>query len=208
MKYKRSKQRDGILQLLRKTEIQPTADWLYQELKKEFPNLSFGTINRNLNILIEQNLVQRIPFGSTHDRYEARMPPHYYLICESCGLVQDINLSQYKDINVQAQKMSDFEVLRHRIDFLVYVRNVEGEKVNLNIIKKVLIGIKRNDMVRIVVLRCVALPNRHPSDCRPIYGDNGRGVNCVKRSVKEAILRNICSMLWMFKSFHFLHGVW
>jgi len=117
MKYKRSKQRDRILQLLQQTETHPTADWLYQKLKKEFPNLSFGTIYRNLNILIEQNLVQRIPFGSTYDRYEARMSPHYHLICESCGLVQDFNLPQYKDINIQAQKMSDFEILRHRIDF-------------------------------------------------------------------------------------------
>lgn len=117
MKYKRSKQRERMLELLRRTETHPTADWLYQALKKEFPNLSMGTVYRNLNILVEQKLIQKLPFGSTHDRYEVIKDPHYHLVCDMCGCVQDFDMPHYTEINKQAQKMSRFNISRHRIDF-------------------------------------------------------------------------------------------
>ena len=117
MKYKRSKQRERMLELLGQTEIHPTADWLYQQLKKEFPSLSLGTVYRNLNILVEQKLIQKLPFGSTHDRYEVIKNPHYHLVCETCGRVQDFDMPHYAKINQQAQKVSGFSISRHRIDF-------------------------------------------------------------------------------------------
>jgi Fur family transcriptional regulator, peroxide stress response regulator len=117
MKYKRSKQRASILELLRQTESHPTADLLYQKLKKKFPHLSLGTVYRNLNILVEQGLVEKLPFGSTYDRYEAIKNPHYHLVCQVCGCVEDFNMPYYTEINQQAQRMSGFCISRHRIDF-------------------------------------------------------------------------------------------
>ncbi len=117
MKYKHSKQRDRILELLNETDVHPTADWLYQKLKDEFPSLSMGTVYRNLTILQDQNLVQKLPFGSTHDRYEAKKIPHYHLVCEKCGRVQDFEMPQYAEINEQAQQASGFDITSHRIDF-------------------------------------------------------------------------------------------
>jgi len=117
MKYKRSKQRQRLLELLGQTEIHPSADWLYQKLKKEFPSLSMGTVYRNLSILVEQKRIQKLPFGSTHDRYEAIKSPHYHLVCEHCGSVQDFTMSEYSEINKSAQKMSGFHISHHRIDF-------------------------------------------------------------------------------------------
>jgi len=106
-----------MLEILGQTELHPNADWLYQKLKEEFPSLSMGTVYRNLNILVEQKLIQKLPFGSTHDRYEVRISPHYHLVCEDCGCVQDFVMPQYTEINEQAQKMSGFDISRHRIDF-------------------------------------------------------------------------------------------
>ena len=117
MKYKRSKQRERMMKLLEQTEKHPTADWLYHKLKKEFPSLSLGTVYRNLNILAEQKLIQKLPFGSTYDRYEAKKIPHYHLVCEACGCVQDFTMPHYTEINEQAQKMNGFNISRHRIDF-------------------------------------------------------------------------------------------
>ena len=77
MKYKRSKQRKRMLELLMHTEKHPKADWLSQQLKKIFPSLSLGTFYRYLNILVKQELIQRLPFGSTHDRYEVIKNLHY-----------------------------------------------------------------------------------------------------------------------------------
>ena len=132
MNYKRSKQRDKILELLQKTDAHPTADWLYEKLKTEFPNLSFGTVYRNLNILMEQKLIQKIPFGSTHDRYEAKIDPHYHLVCEKCGLVQDFEMPQYKRINKQAEEKSEFTINRHRIDFFGTCKTCQKKSGNKN----------------------------------------------------------------------------
>ena len=117
MHYKRSKQRKRLLELLGQTGSHPTADWLYQQLKKEFPTLSLGTVYRNLNILVEQKCIQRLPFGSTHDRYERSQNPHYHLVCQVCGCVEDFEMPYDPRMNEQAQAMSQFIISRHRIDF-------------------------------------------------------------------------------------------
>jgi Fe2+ or Zn2+ uptake regulation protein len=117
MNFRKSRQRERILQLLRETNSHPTADWIYSTLKKEIPNLSLGTVYRNLNILADQGHIQKLPFGSAFDRFEAKIAPHYHLVCEKCGLVEDFKMPQYSDINQKAEKMSSFRISRHRIDF-------------------------------------------------------------------------------------------
>lgn len=112
-----SRQRDEILALLRSTTIHPTADWIYQEMKRGFPHLSLGTVYRNLAILVEQGLVRKLESGSTFDRFEARMEPHYHLICSRCGAVNDFDLPVYEEINERAGRMTDFQIQGHKIEF-------------------------------------------------------------------------------------------
>jgi Fur family peroxide stress response transcriptional regulator len=89
--YRRSRQRDRILELLRSTDSHPTANWLYARMRKEFPDLSMGTVYRNIGILVEQGLISRIAFGSTFDRLDAKLVPHYHFICEKCGAIHDLD---------------------------------------------------------------------------------------------------------------------
>lgn len=116
-KYRQSRQRDMILKMLRKTDTHPTVDWIYEKMKKEFPKLSLGTVYRNVSILIEQGLVQRIQSGSTFDRYEANTAVHYHLICERCGKIIDFNMPVNAELEKIASKMTNFKILRHRINF-------------------------------------------------------------------------------------------
>ncbi len=115
--FRQSKQRNRILELLRSTDSHPTADWLYKQIKKEFPRLSLGTIYRNLSILIDQGLVKKIHFGSTFDRFEANTKPHYHLICESCGKILDFKMSIYDNLNKQAKQQTNFTIHYHKIEF-------------------------------------------------------------------------------------------
>jgi Fe2+ or Zn2+ uptake regulation protein len=116
MEYRRSKQRDTILTFLKNTRIHPTADWIYLELKKKIPNISLGTVYRNLQVLEEMGEIQKIP-GENTFRYEAKIDPHYHLICEKCGTMVDFEMPHYELINKDAEKMSAFKIARHRIDF-------------------------------------------------------------------------------------------
>ena len=116
-KYKYSKQRESILDLLQHTGIHPTAAWIYDNLKGEFPDLSMGTVYRNLNILIEQELVKKIDFGSTFDRFDANTSQHYHFICEKCGAIYDLKMPIVYALNNKVKDETNFEVHSHRIEF-------------------------------------------------------------------------------------------
>ena len=90
-KYRNTKQRTRLLELLCSTNTHPTASWLYDQLKPEFPSLSLGTVYRNLGILEEQGLLKRIVFGSTFDRYDGITYPHPHFICTECNNVYDMS---------------------------------------------------------------------------------------------------------------------
>ena len=116
-KYKRSQQRERILELLQSTGRHPTADWVYERLKGEFPNLSMGTVYRNLNILIDQGLIRKIDFGSTFDRFDANIRPHYHFVCERCGSIIDLELPVDDSLNQRVTQATPYAAHRHRIEF-------------------------------------------------------------------------------------------
>ncbi len=117
MKFRRSRQRESILELLRSTKTHPTASWIYDKLKIEFPRLSLGTVYRNLNILTQQGLINKIDCGSTFDRYEARNHPHYHFICEQCGSIFDLNTPVMKNLNNRVSELENITIKRHMIEF-------------------------------------------------------------------------------------------
>lgn len=90
---------------------------MYEKLKGEFPSLSLGTVYRNLNILIEQGLVKKIDFGSTFDRFDAHLEPHYHFICERCGAVLDLEIPVDQALNEHVAASTAYAVHRHRIEF-------------------------------------------------------------------------------------------
>ena len=116
-KYKRSRQRERILSILQHTDTHPTASWLYDELKKEFNNLSMGTVYRNLNILVDQRLVKKIEAGSGFDRFDANIETHYHFICKKCGSIDDLSMTPLKELNAKAEKETGYRVESHRLDF-------------------------------------------------------------------------------------------
>ncbi len=116
-RYKRSKQRERILELLRQTDTHPTADWIYNHLKKEYPKLSLGNVYRNLNILVEQGLIRELNFGSTFDRYDARTDEHYHFICQKCGNIYDLEIPYDSKLDRQVEEMIGGKVRFHQTEF-------------------------------------------------------------------------------------------
>jgi Fur family transcriptional regulator, peroxide stress response regulator len=76
-----------------------------------------GTVYRNLNILIDQDLVKKIHFGSTFDRFEANTQLHHHFICESCGSIIDLALPVDESLNDRIRKETPFTARYHRIEF-------------------------------------------------------------------------------------------
>ena len=116
-KLRPSKQRDRILELLQSTGIHPTAQWVYDRMVKEFPNLSMGNVYRNINILVEQGLIKKIDFGSTFDRFDANISKHYHFVCESCGAITDLHMKYDVTLDEKVNTSTHFHVHTHKIQF-------------------------------------------------------------------------------------------
>lgn len=111
-----SRQRELIYQKLVETDEHPTAEMLYQWLKPENPNLSLGTVYRNLNLLAEEGVIVRMPFPV--ERYDARTHPHPHFRCKACDRVYDMEDLPYDSgLDQAAEQCSGHQVDRHDLVF-------------------------------------------------------------------------------------------
>lgn len=85
-----SRKRQAILETIRETTIHPTAEWVYQTLKPQYPDLSLGTVYRNIAFFKEQGLVIRVSIVNGQERLDGNTSPHSHFICKHCGAVVDI----------------------------------------------------------------------------------------------------------------------
>ncbi|MCI8639536.1 MAG: transcriptional repressor [Coprococcus sp.] len=115
LKY--SRQREAIKDYLVSTTAHPTADTVYIHVRKEFPNISLGTIYRNLNLLADLGDVNKIitPDGSV--RFDAYTKPHCHFCCKSCGKVIDMNPNHIEQIRQLASKDFDGKIEAYSILF-------------------------------------------------------------------------------------------
>ena len=109
-----SRQRELIFQALRETKEHPTADMVYQWLKPANPNLSLGTVYRNLNLLADDGLIARMPFPV--ERYDAETRPHPHFQCRGCGGVSDLELPYDETMDEQVNALG-YEVEGHSVLF-------------------------------------------------------------------------------------------
>lgn len=116
MKY--SKQREVILETVRRSCEHPTADMVYQEVKNELPNISLGTVYRNLNQLADSGEIRKITMDQGGDRYDKTLENHYHMYCQECGRVFDIPGDKFCDMNETISNITGHQILRHVILFL------------------------------------------------------------------------------------------
>ena len=94
LKY--SRQRESIKHYLATTNDHPTADTVYLHVKKEFPNISLGTVYRNLKLLTDLGEVVKITAPDGADRFDGCVQPHNHFFCTSCGKILDLKLDMEK----------------------------------------------------------------------------------------------------------------
>ncbi|MFP6638619.1 MAG: transcriptional repressor [Myxococcota bacterium] len=90
----RTRQRDRILAWLQSSEIHPTAGQVHAGLAGESPRLSLATVYRNLDVLVEAGSIRPVASGHGALRYDGNPQPHQHFICESCGEIIDVPLSE------------------------------------------------------------------------------------------------------------------
>ena len=87
-----SRQREAILSVLRSTDTHPTANWIYGKVRETLPNISLGTVYRNLSALTEAGEILCINVGDDFLHYDGDISAHLHLHCKNCGHIADIRI--------------------------------------------------------------------------------------------------------------------
>ncbi len=116
-KKRMTKQRKIILDVLKNTKIHPTADWVYDQVREELPNISLGTVYRNLKVLKEMGEIMELDFGSTYSRFDGIPENHYHFVCNHCERVYDIDMPVDETLLERAEKRAEHQIDEHRLEF-------------------------------------------------------------------------------------------
>ena len=108
---RRSKKRDAILSLIKSSMNHPGAQWVYEQLKPKFPDLSLGTVYRNIKILYEEGALSSAGVINNEERFDGLAKPHSHIICSCCGKITDLDETISSDLSKIIQKnISGFSI--------------------------------------------------------------------------------------------------
>jgi len=95
----------------------PTADDVYLAVRENYPNISRGTVYRNLNQIAEKGELQKIPIPSGPDIYDVTLRPHYHIKCRRCKKIYDVEMEDLPDISRYITDKHGFVIENHEIVF-------------------------------------------------------------------------------------------
>lgn len=111
-------QRQVILEEIKKVDTHPTADEVYEMVRKRLPRISLGTVYRNLDILSASGLIQKIGPISSQMRFDGITKNHYHIRCIYCGRVEDAPIKTMENLENTIRTLSDFNIIGHKIEFI------------------------------------------------------------------------------------------
>jgi len=113
-----TRQRKVILEELRKVNTHPSADELYEMVRKRLPRISLGTVYRNLEILSESGNIQKLEPGCSLKRFDGNPSAHYHIRCVNCDRVVDAPMAPDLEIDLEQVNSTDFKIIGHRLEYL------------------------------------------------------------------------------------------
>lgn len=115
-KRRSTRQRLVILEELRRMSSHPTADELYAEVRKRLPNISLGTVYRNLDLLCEESAALKLALAGSAKRFDGNTAPHHHVRCTRCGVIADLPTETVHTEPWRGSDASGFEVLDCRVE--------------------------------------------------------------------------------------------
>lgn len=85
-----SKKRTAVYDVLCSTNNHPTAEWIYKQVKREFPDISLGTVYRNLAMFKAEGKAVCVGVVDGQERYDADTSLHSHFVCRLCSSVLDV----------------------------------------------------------------------------------------------------------------------
>jgi len=118
LKLRMTRQRKVILEELRKVDTHPSADEVYEMVRKHLPRISLGTVYRNLEILSESGEIQKIELGCSSKRFDGIAENHYHIRCIDCDRLIDTPADFDVAVNHNLKNAIDFKIIGHKLEFI------------------------------------------------------------------------------------------
>lgn len=113
-----SPKREAILNAIRATQCHPSAEWIYHALKPAHPDLSMGTVYRNLALFRKLDLIKCVCVVNGQERFDALTSSHSHFVCSRCGAVIDLPGFKLEDgLERAVSEQYKFTVERHELIF-------------------------------------------------------------------------------------------
>lgn len=117
-RLKMTRQRRAILEELRKDMgSHPTAEEIYEMVRRRLPRISLGTVYRNLEVLSSSGEIGKLEFGSSQRRFDGDVGDHYHVRCLQCGHVEDAPVEPLKALEDTLRELTDYDVVGHSVEF-------------------------------------------------------------------------------------------
>jgi len=110
-------QRQVIIEELKKVKTHPTANQVYDMVRKRLPRIGLGTVYRNLDLLSEKGFINKLEFGSEQKRFDGETSQHYHIHCVKCHRVEDIFIERHKELEKSAASCCKYKILDHHVQF-------------------------------------------------------------------------------------------
>jgi Fur family peroxide stress response transcriptional regulator len=114
--YKATPQRIAICRIALNSRAHPSAQQVYDEVKKLHPTVSLATVYKTLEVLRDLDLVQEINLPKGQARFDSYMSPHINLVCLKCGRITDLDELIIKEITSKVIASTKFEPTGQRVD--------------------------------------------------------------------------------------------
>ena len=106
-----SKQRDLVCEIVNLSCSHPTVEEIYEMSRQQIPNISLGTVYRNLNTLVLEKLIRKIKVDDTHYRYDHNKDKHAHFICTKCSNIIDLPENMLKVVEeFDGNKVTDIDL--------------------------------------------------------------------------------------------------
>jgi Fur family transcriptional regulator, peroxide stress response regulator len=115
---RKSIHRETILRVVMNTTSHPGADWIYNQVRNEIPNISMGTVYHNLKLLAEAGNIKEIEIPGSFSRFDGAVQDHYHFRCEKCGCLFDLDQSVDHTMEAIIAEKTGFKVKRHILEFI------------------------------------------------------------------------------------------
>ena len=125
-----SRQRESIKQYLASTKEHPTADMVYMHVKEDYPNISLGTVYRNLAQLAENGDILKISTSANKEHFDGFVHRHFHFVCNKCDKIYDVDLDGMDEIKNQAAEKLNADIEDYSLIFYGICENCSSKKNN------------------------------------------------------------------------------